>query len=97
MNSFNIFVLINLLYNLDTDSWDNLIVENRKKLNNPCHSMKRFECDQISNSDYALKLNKETTDYHLFYKADSCALQVLSSIHLKISSFIFALILIFLF
>jgi len=59
--------------------------------------MKRFDCDQTPDSDLRLKLNKETTEYHLYYKADSCALQVLSSIPLKISSFIFAFILVFLF
>ena len=59
--------------------------------------MKRFNCDQASNSDALNSLKKKTDELHLFYNAESCALQVLSSAAIKISTLIFGLILVFLF
>jgi len=72
-------------------------VEKRKKLNNNCHSMRRFDCEQISNSDALASLKKKTDELHLFYGTESCAMQVLSSNAIRISSFILALILVLLF
>lgn len=59
--------------------------------------MKRFECDQVSESSTFSSLKRKTDDLHLFYNAESCAMQVLSSTAIKISGFILALILAFLF
>lgn len=59
--------------------------------------MGRFDCDQISNFDKINSLTKKTEELHLFYNAESCALQVLSAKTLKISTLIIALILAFIF
>lgn len=72
-------------------------VEKRKQYNNNCHSMKRFNCEQVSNSEDLTGLKKKTDELHLFYNAEPCALQVLSSSGIKISTLILAIILVFLF
>ncbi len=58
--------------------------------------MKRFDCDQVSNSYYLTALNKKTEELHLFYGAESCALEVLSSVSIKLSALILSIILGFL-
>ena len=74
-----------------------MIVEKRNKLNNNCHSMKRFDCDQVSNYDRINSLTKKTDELHLFYNAEPCALQVLRANSPKIYTLIIAFILAFMF
>jgi len=81
---------------LDTDAWNQIVVENRNKLNNNnFHSLSRFQLYQISNSDTINDLTKKTEELHLFYKAESCAMQVLSANALKISTLFIAFIMAF--
>jgi hypothetical protein len=80
------------------DKWTDLKNEFKNTLNNRCHSLSRFTCDESLLSTKLHNIKKETELSHLFYEAVPCAEIVLSSIYLKNSiAFLFTILILSLF
>ena len=86
--------------NINKKYWDKMYKLMNKRLDNDCHTSRRFECyDELSEkqSDEDYFYQRKTVKAHLFKDASNCIIEVLHSNYMKISfislSFIILLLL----
>ena len=68
--------------------WDKMYKLMNKRLDNDCHTYRRFECyDELSEkqSDEYYYYQRKTVNAHLFKDASNCIIEVLNSNNMKIS------------
>lgn len=74
--------------NINKKYWDKMYKLMNKRLDNDCHTSRRFECyDELSEkqSDEYYFYQRKTVYAHLFKDASNCIIEVLNSNYLKIS------------
>ena len=83
-----IFLIKIFLNFIDVDAWNKLFNGYRNALDNKCHSLSRFQCDDYVYSSDLKSYRKDSENNHLFYNAESCASEVLSGNIMKVSLYL---------